>query len=75
MNTDEIHSQACREFVNRNSACLTPNKSPELLAKFSDSLLKKSNKANEDADIDAALGDTVRSFNEQISIGTDDTLI
>lgn len=54
--------QACREFVNRNKACPTANKSPELLAKYADALLKKSNKANEDADLDQALGDTMTVF-------------
>lgn len=52
-------SQACREYVNRNKACSSPNKSPELLAKYADSLLRRSNKASEDADIEQALSDTV----------------
>lgn len=52
--------QACREFVNRNKACPTANKSPELLAKYADGLLKKSNKASEDADLEQSLTDTVR---------------
>ncbi|GAA6013402.1 hypothetical protein JCM10207_008831 [Rhodosporidiobolus poonsookiae] len=54
--------RACREFVNRNKACSSPNKSPELLAKFADSLLRKSNKASEDADIEQALTDTMTVF-------------
>ncbi|GAA5930493.1 cullin family protein [Sporobolomyces koalae] len=54
--------RACREFVNRNKACSSPNKSPELLAKYTDSLLKKSNKQNEDADMEQALADTMTIF-------------
>ncbi|GAA5868774.1 hypothetical protein JCM8547_005374 [Rhodosporidiobolus lusitaniae] len=54
--------RACREFVNRNKACASPNKSPELLAKFADSLLRKSNKASEDADVEKALTDTMTVF-------------
>jgi cullin 1 len=46
--------------VNRNKACGTSSsKSPELLAKFVDGLLKKSNKAGEEADLEAALNQTV----------------
>ncbi|GAA5976152.1 hypothetical protein JCM5350_000332 [Sporobolomyces pararoseus] len=54
--------RACREFVNRNKACSSPNKSPELLAKYTDSLLKKSNKQTEDADMEQALTDTMTIF-------------
>ncbi|GJN94519.1 hypothetical protein Rhopal_007602-T1 [Rhodotorula paludigena] len=54
--------RACREYVNRNKACSSPNKSPELLAKYADSLLRKSNKASEDADIEQALTDTMTVF-------------
>ncbi|GAA5919879.1 hypothetical protein JCM1841_002089 [Sporobolomyces salmonicolor] len=54
--------RACREFVNRNKACSSPNKSPELLAKYTDSLLKKSNKQTEDADMERALTDTMTIF-------------
>lgn len=55
-----LSEQACREFVNRNKACATASKSPELLAKYADGLLKKSNKASEDADLEQSLTDTVR---------------
>jgi cullin 1 len=34
--------KACRDFMNRNDACKDSTKSPELLAKYVDSLLKKS---------------------------------
>ncbi|GAA6059887.1 hypothetical protein JCM10212_005270 [Sporobolomyces blumeae] len=54
--------RACREFVNRNKACSSPNKSPELLAKYTDSLLKKNNKQTEDADMEQALTDTMTIF-------------
>lgn len=47
---------ACREFVNRNSICKNgSSKSPELLAKYADSLLKKSAKNAEEADLENAL--------------------
>lgn len=53
-------SQACREFINRNIATGSQsNKSPELVAKYADALLKKSNKAGEEADLDTALRNTV----------------
>lgn len=55
--------KACREFINRNKATGTmSNKSPELLAKYADALLKKSNKAGEEADLELALKNTVRQF-------------
>lgn len=55
--------QACRDFINRNKATGThSNKSPELVAKYADALLKKSNKAGEEADLDAALRNTVSHF-------------
>ncbi|BGP43648.1 ubiquitin ligase (cullin) of SCF [Rhodotorula kratochvilovae] len=54
--------RACREYVNRNKACASPNKSPELLARYADSLLRKSNKASEDADVEQALTDTMTVF-------------
>lgn len=47
---------ACREFVNRNSVCKSgSNKSPELLAKYTDSLLKKSATGAEESDLEATL--------------------
>ncbi|SCZ98135.1 BZ3500_MvSof-1268-A1-R1_Chr3-3g06598 [Microbotryum saponariae] len=54
--------RACREFVNRNKACLNANKSPELLAKHADGLLKKSNKASEDDDLEKSLTETMTVF-------------
>ena len=54
-------NQACREFINRNKA--TGNittRSPELVAKYADGLLKKSNKAGEEADLELQLKNTVR---------------
>ncbi|TFK28030.1 Cullin-1 [Coprinopsis marcescibilis] len=48
--------KACREFVNRNSATGASNsKSPELLAKHADLLLRKSNKVAEEGDLEGAL--------------------
>ncbi|KAJ7455823.1 Cullin [Mycena latifolia] len=48
--------KACREFVNRNAATGTSAaRSPELLAKHADMLLRKSNKMAEDGDLEGAL--------------------
>ncbi|ESK95046.1 hypothetical protein Moror_13936 [Moniliophthora roreri MCA 2997] len=48
--------KACREFVNRNAATGNSNaKSPELLAKHTDLLLRKNNKMAEEGDLEGAL--------------------
>ncbi|KAJ3359163.1 hypothetical protein GGF32_009611 [Allomyces javanicus] len=55
--------KACREFVNRNAVCKTSTaKSPELLAKYSDMLLKKSAKNPEEAELDEALNQIMTVF-------------
>ncbi|KAL8697053.1 MAG: hypothetical protein Q9201_007332 [Fulgogasparrea decipioides] len=47
---------ACKEFVNRNQVCKAGStRSPELLAKYADALLKKSAKSTEEADLEASL--------------------
>ncbi|KAI5307034.1 hypothetical protein KEM56_005427 [Ascosphaera pollenicola] len=47
---------ACREFVNRNVLCSTNStRSPELLAKYTDSLLRKGTKAVEDTEMEEVL--------------------
>ena len=52
--------KACREFVNRNAATGTSStKSPELLAKHADALLRKNNKMAEDEDLEGALNKVV----------------
>ncbi|KAK9448784.1 Cullin [Limtongia smithiae] len=54
---------ACREFINRNKICHQSSaKSPELLAKYSDMLLKKSSKGAEDGDMDSKLNDIMTIF-------------
>lgn len=54
---------ACREFVNRNEVCkLGSNKSPELLAKYSDILLKKSASGGEESDIENSLTQIMTVF-------------
>ena len=54
---------ACKEFVNRNKVCKTGStKSPELLAKYTDTLLKKSAKSAEEADIENALTQIMTVF-------------
>ena len=53
---------ACREFVNRNAVCQQgSSKSPELLAKYTDSLLKKSTRSAEEADLEDMLEQIVRA--------------
>ena len=53
--------KACREFVNRNPMCPDgSSKSSELLAKHSDSLLRKSSKNNEDSEMETLLNGIVR---------------
>ncbi|KAJ3517434.1 hypothetical protein NLJ89_g499 [Agrocybe chaxingu] len=48
--------KACREFVNRNAATgLSNSKSPELIAKHADLLLRKNNKLAEEDDLEVAL--------------------
>ncbi|GAD96555.1 cullin [Paecilomyces variotii No. 5] len=47
---------ACREFVNRNKICKSSStKSPELLARYTDSLLKKGSKAVEESELEEML--------------------
>ncbi|KAH6660403.1 Cullin family protein [Truncatella angustata] len=54
---------ACREFVNRNDICKAgSNKSPELLAKYTDTLLKKSATGIEEAELDATLTQIMTVF-------------
>lgn len=53
--------KACREFVNRNAATgISTTKSPELLAKHADALLRKNNKMAEEEDLESALNKVVR---------------
>ncbi|KAH7128235.1 Cullin [Dendryphion nanum] len=55
---------ACREFVNRNKVCKSgSNKSPELLAKYTDTLLKKSSaKMTEEDDMEKLLTQIMTVF-------------
>ena len=53
--------KACRDFVNKNAATGTSStKSPELLAKHADALLRKNNKMAEEEDLESALNRVVR---------------
>ncbi|KAI0647741.1 Cullin-domain-containing protein [Trametes meyenii] len=55
--------KACREFVNRNAATGTSTtKSPELLAKHADALLRKNNKMAEEEDLESALNKVMVLF-------------
>jgi cullin 1 len=52
--------KAVREFVNRNRVCeSSSSKSPELLAKFCDSLLRKSSKVSEEVEVEELLNNVV----------------
>lgn len=54
---------ACREFVNRNEVCKSgSNKSPELLAKYTDVLLRKSTTGVEDAALEDSLTQIMTVF-------------
>lgn len=54
---------ACREFVNRNDVCKTASsKSPELLAKYTDVLLRKSSTSIEEAELERALSQIMTVF-------------
>uniref|UniRef100_A0A093X7U8 Cullin-1 n=1 Tax=Talaromyces marneffei PM1 TaxID=1077442 RepID=A0A093X7U8_TALMA len=54
---------ACREFVNRNSICKTgSSKSPELLARYTDSLLKKGSRATEESELEEMLTQIMTVF-------------
>ncbi|KAJ5575051.1 Cullin-1 [Penicillium hetheringtonii] len=54
---------ACREFVNRNSVCKTSTtRSPELLAKYTDGLLKKGSKAAEESELEEMLAQIMTVF-------------
>ncbi|KZV95811.1 Cullin-domain-containing protein [Exidia glandulosa HHB12029] len=55
--------KACREFVNRNAATGTSStKSPELLAKHADALLRKNNKVSEAEGLEDALNQVMILF-------------
>ncbi|KAM5538684.1 hypothetical protein V8D89_007713 [Ganoderma adspersum] len=55
--------KACREFVNRNAATGTSTtRSPELLAKHADALLRKNNKMAEEEDLEGALNKVMILF-------------
>lgn len=52
--------KACRDFVNKNAATgSSTTKSPELLAKHADALLRKNNKMAEEEDLESALNKVV----------------
>ncbi|ORY98895.1 Cullin [Syncephalastrum racemosum] len=55
--------KACGEFVNRNKVCkASSSKSPELLARFCDSLLKKSAKNPEENELEDVLNSIMTVF-------------
>ncbi|KAI8912953.1 Cullin [Powellomyces hirtus] len=55
--------RACREFVNRNIVCeKSSSKSPELLAKHCDSLLKKGSKITDEHEVEEVLNSVMTLF-------------
>ncbi|KAL2918338.1 ubiquitin ligase (cullin) of SCF [Polyrhizophydium stewartii] len=55
--------KACREFVNRNVVCKSSSsKSPELLARYCDSLLRKTSKMAEDNEFEDVLNSVMTVF-------------
>jgi len=54
--------KACTEFINKNKICNQKVKSPELLARYCDALLKKSNKIAESSEIEERLKDIITIF-------------
>jgi len=57
--------KACRKFINDNAVCKaakSASKSPELLARFTDLLLKKSSKNPEEQEMDHVLNDVMVVF-------------
>ena len=61
--------KTCTEFINNNAvteAFKTSSKSPELLAKYCDLLLKKSNKNLEEAELEKALNQAVSFYSLKI---------
>jgi cullin 1 len=55
---------ACREFVNRNEVCKSgsSSKSPELLAKYTDVLLRKSSTSIEESELEQTLAQIMTVF-------------
>ena len=54
---------ACREYVNRNKVCVKNSaRSPELLAKHADNVLKRSTKATEEDDMEKMLNQVMTVF-------------
>ncbi len=54
---------ACREYVNRNKVCeKNTTRSPELLAKHADNVLKRSTKATEEDDMEKILNEVMTIF-------------
>lgn len=55
---------ACREFMNRNAICkVGSNKSPELLAKYTDTLLKKNSTGGAENELETTLDQVMTIFN------------
>ena len=64
--------KACWEFVNRNAATgSSTTKSPELLAKHADALLRKNNKMAEEETLESALNQVVSFIEDSCDVGSD----
>ncbi len=60
-----LFAQACTAFINKNNVTVkskSPSKSPELLARYCDLLLKKSSKNPEEAELEDLLTQVVGVF-------------
>ena len=58
---------ACRQFVNHNVVCdYATSKSPELLAKYTDNLLRKSSQNSEEDDLETSLSQIVSLLIERV---------
>jgi cullin 2 len=57
-----IFSQACAAVVNHRTSPKSPCKSPELVARYCDSLLKKTAKGMSESEIDDKLSSSITIF-------------
>eukprot|EP01105_Mastigella_eilhardi_P005888 TRINITY_DN1756_c0_g1_i8.p1 TRINITY_DN1756_c0_g1~~TRINITY_DN1756_c0_g1_i8.p1 ORF type:complete len:451 (+),score=119.73 TRINITY_DN1756_c0_g1_i8:841-2193(+) len=61
----EALQKGCRKFINENAVCaeaLTPTKSPELLARYTDAILRKSARTPPENELERLLDDIMEIF-------------
>lgn len=67
---------ACREFVNRNEVCKSgSSRSPELLARYTDSLLKKGTRSADESDLEKMLTQIVSTPNVRTEMPWTDRIL